>query len=116
MTYADLIKALWRKSGLGVQEYADAIELSKTHLSNILNDQQSGTFKVVRQCLDHADIKIEDCLSLPDENPATREEEEALRLFKTLTGGTRQLALSLLAELSQGHLLLQQGQRKRRHA
>lgn len=84
MTYAELIKGLWKKSELGVKEYAEAVSYSTTHISQILNDTQPGSLKALIACLKYAGIDIQDCLSLPDaEGKMTIEEqiEEARTLF-----------------------------------
>src|SRR3990167_8659515 len=117
MTYADLIKWLWRKSGLGVQEYAEKIDFSRGHISNIINDQQPGSLKALQACLRHANIGIEDCLSPPPTSTAEKEEGKVLTSLRSLSDGNRELALKLIASLSGGQQALRrQAQRRRQGA
>ena len=65
-TYAEIIKELHTRSGLQVNDYAVAVHMSVTHMSNILNGKQPGTVEAVRKCLEHVGLKITDCLELPE--------------------------------------------------
>lgn len=55
---AHLIRQLFDASGLGVKEYADHIGWSVTQLSNVLNENEPGSLKMLRDALqaDHLDV------------------------------------------------------------
>ncbi len=80
-SYSQIIKDLRSRSGLGVREYAEAVGLSTTHMSNILNDTQPGSLKSLLACLRYANIDIQECIELPE----SREElDTTLRTAKDL--------------------------------
>ena len=100
MTYSEIIKELWKRSGLSVNDYADTVKYSRTHISTILNDKQPGSWKALEACLRHAGIDVQDCLAMPAKEPSAKEEKEALRLFQSLTGSKRDHALEYLRIVS----------------
>lgn len=107
-TYAEIVKDFYRKSGLGVKDYAEAIGYSTTQLSNILNDSQPGSMKAVQACLRHAHLGIEDLLCPPDEPADSVEEKRLLRAFRTLNAERRALVLGVIGMIADA-----QRQRKR---
>lgn len=95
-TYAEMVKEFYRRSGLGVAEYAEKIEYSTPQLSNILNDKEPGSWKTVQACMRVAGLGIEDVLTPPDESPDTRDEKKLIRLFRGLTEQRRKAVLLIL--------------------
>lgn len=112
MSYGDLIRELHRRSGKQINEYADAVDISVTHMSHILNDRQPGTRKVLEACLYEAGLGLED-LQLPEKDPESQEERKAMRLFRSLSDKHRATALDLLASLSELQSLKLKGRQKR---
>lgn len=98
-SYAGLIKQLYRKSGLRINEYAEAIGYSVVQVSNVLNDKQPGSHKMLEAALMFAGITIED-LAIPSSDGIAREERELLRLFRLLSDDAQILALQLCRALS----------------
>lgn len=96
MTYGEMIRELHRKSGKSVKDYAEAIGYSTAQISNILNDNQKGTLKALLACLKHAEMDIQECLQMPEEDAAARVEIEARRLFRLLDEKQREAVLGLL--------------------
>lgn len=80
MTFADLIRQFFDKSGLQVNEYAESIGYSTTQLSNVLNGAEPGSRKMLEACLREANRDLEACLKYPAEN-TDREEELIGRLL-----------------------------------
>lgn len=98
MSYAELIKELHRRSGMQINEYAEAIDISVAHLSNILNNKQAGSRKILEDALAYAGMSLES-LCLPEADPATQQEKDVLRLFRALSDERRELACALLRQL-----------------
>ncbi len=88
VTYAVLIKELWKRSGLSVKDYAEQLNYSTAHVSHVLNDAQPGGLKMLLACLDHAGLDIQDCLFLPDPDASVtahkRHASSARQLFALL--------------------------------
>lgn len=99
MTYADLIKALYGRSGMSIKDYAESIRHTTAHISNILNGHQPGSWKVVEACLRHAKLSPEDVLTLPEE-PATKAEKELLRLYRSLSESGRATIVLVATEIA----------------
>lgn len=112
MTYTDLIKELHRRSGLGVKEYAEATSISVGQMSNVLNENRAGSYALALRCLEYAGFSIEDCLILPDGEPASRQEQDVIRLFRSLSDDQRGLALKLLKQLAEAARVLRRSPRK----
>lgn len=83
MTYAEAIKELWRRSGLGVEQYAAHVRYSKTHISNVLNDKQPGTLKMLLLCLSAEGIDVQECICLPSDPANSSEDDNALQVITT---------------------------------
>jgi hypothetical protein len=93
-----MIQELQRRSGLGVKEYAEAVDITPAHMSNILNNAQPGSRKILESALRHADMTLES-LCLPEPDPDTQQEKKLLGLFRALSSVRRELALGLVREL-----------------
>ena len=98
-SYAGLIKQLYRKSHLQVNEYADAIGYSTVQVSNVLNDKQPGSHKMLQAALEFAGISIDDLAIPGDDGAMANQERELLRLFRLLSDEQRTLALQLCRAL-----------------
>ena len=94
-SYADKIKELFRRSGLSVSEYAEAIDFHVNSISLVLNDKQPGSRKMLEAALDHAGMTLED-LELPEADASTDQEKALLRYFRRLNEENRNSILSLL--------------------
>lgn len=114
MTFAELITELHRRSGMTITDYADAVGISKTHMSNVLNDGQPGSLKIVLACLRHAKIDVQECLELPmpDGDSETKDQRKAARIINALNAKNRALALDLLETLKVGQAAQQLRKRK----
>lgn len=99
MAYADLIKELFRRSEMQVNEYAQAIDISVTHLSNIINDAQPGSRKILEACLARIQMDI-GSLELPEADAHTEEEKTAFRLFRRLDPGQGQAVISVMRQFT----------------
>lgn len=99
MSYAELIQELFRRSGMGVNEWADAISISRAHVSHIINGKHRGSHKILEAALRHAGCAISD-LRLPEPDPQTNDEKDVVRWFRQLTGDRRAAALGMLKSLA----------------
>ena len=99
MAYARLITELFRRSGLQINEYAEAIGISTTHLSTILNGHQDGSRKILEACLANTGMNLGD-LQLPEPDAETQEEKDVLRLYRRLSDERRKLACSILKQFA----------------
>ena len=66
MTYTEIVRELYERSGLQINEYAQRIRYSVTQLSLVLNGHKEATLKMAEVALADADLSLEDCLVLPD--------------------------------------------------
>jgi len=97
MTYADIVKELHSRSGLGVKEYAEAVNLSVATISNIINGKKA-TMKAVDACLRYA--QLEDRLELPDDESGEEiEERKLLRSYRKLNDERRKIVLGVAVGL-----------------
>lgn len=88
MSYADLIKELFEKSGLQVNDYAAAAGISITHMSKILNGSAPGSVKILEACARHANIDLQDYLVFPDPQNLTRKHAVLIKHLTELLGLT----------------------------
>lgn len=78
MTYADLIRELFEKSGMQVKDYAAATGLSVTLISGIVNGGK-GSLKVLDVCARQAGIDLQDYLVFPDTKNLARKHAVAVK-------------------------------------
>jgi transcriptional regulator with XRE-family HTH domain len=109
VTYAEIIQTLFSRSGLQVNEYAKTIGLSVTHLSNILNGVEAGSMRVVQDALRQAQIKVEDCLDLPEKTAEGADERKLLRCYRMISDDRKKFVLDLAADFASERV---QGRRK----
>ena len=60
MSYGALIKELFRRSELQVNEYAEAVDVTVAHISNIINENSPGSRKILEACLEYAGMGLEE--------------------------------------------------------
>lgn len=113
MSYAGLIKRLFERTGMTVRAYADAINITEAHLSNILGGKQRGSHKILESCLAYADLTTDD-LRLPDANAADEQKLELWRLFEPLNEKNRALVMGLVQQFHDGQVALAKGRSKRK--
>jgi transcriptional regulator with XRE-family HTH domain len=101
MTYADIVKHLFKKSGLGVAEYAEQVGYSTTRISNLLNDSPNAqnVEKIAKACIKNAGQKMEDYLCFPEKMDSA-DERSALHQYKALSSENRKVALKVLSGLT----------------
>ncbi len=85
MKYAEIIKGLRIRSGLGVKDYAEHVGMSVAHISNVVNGAQPGSLKMLRDCLRADGKDIEDCLGLPPDSITHEYERKILDLIHLIT-------------------------------
>ena len=90
-----MIKALYRRSGLGVKDYAEAVMYSTPQVSNIINDKEPGSLKALLACLAHAKIDIQECLDLPEQHAETKDEKQLVRTFRALETSRKKTLLDV---------------------
>lgn len=95
--YGPLIKRLYERSGLQVNQYAALVNYTVAHISNIINGHQRGSPKVLEACLKNAGLEFSQ-LQLPEVQEQTEEEKEILRRFRKLSPVRRALALGVLKQ------------------
>jgi transcriptional regulator with XRE-family HTH domain len=93
--YADLIRELKDRSNLQVNEYAERIDVTPTHLSTILNGKQPGSRKILENALADAHLTLGD-LELPERETNREEAKRALRLFHRLTPEQRDAIMNTM--------------------
>jgi transcriptional regulator with XRE-family HTH domain len=107
MTYAAVIEELRRRSGLGVNEFADAIGFSRPHLSHVLSGSQKGSVKMLEAALSFLHIAIEDCIVLPLNEGTKTEDQVALETMRKALalGGVAQEIVLAFADSIQARIL-----------
>lgn len=99
MSYARLIAELFKRSGKQVSEYAAEIDLSTSHLSNIINGKQPGSRKILEDCLSLHGLRLWD-LQLPVPDPETGDELELVKMFRYISAEHRAQVLGHLKALT----------------
>lgn len=79
MKLSEFVKACREKTGKNQREFAEALGLKSTQtVTNYESGHGRPSFKILGQMLELSNIRLEDCLTLPDDESAkTREQENA---------------------------------------
>ncbi len=112
MTYGELVKFFWRKSGVAINEYAERVGYSTPQVSMVLNGHQAGTLKMIQACVRDAEMDMQDLLWVPESAEAA-DERKVLRAFKSLDADGRQQAQDLLDSLAELQALKEKQRSKR---
>lgn len=98
MEIQEAIQELWRRSGKGKEQYASEVGYHETHIKNVLNGKQPGSFRILQACLEHAGIQESDAITLPATDEGRTENDDALALIRQAlltSGGNRERVLEL---------------------
>lgn len=86
MTYGEILTEIMRRTGLGHNEFADAIGFSRAHVSHVMAGTQKGSVKMLEAALALAKIAIEDCVVLPFNGKTETEDKAAVEVMRRAVG------------------------------
>jgi transcriptional regulator with XRE-family HTH domain len=101
MTLPEFIAECRRLAKKTQMDFATELKVHKQTVSDWERGKMTPSIESLREMAVLAGTSLEACLSIPDIEADTADEQKILRLFRSLSGRRRDHAISLLEDLAQ---------------